>query len=601
MRRLLGKGTSGPGLYLLTALVAAFLLVPAAAASALPANVVISGSGGGTVDGIGLVPGEPPLECHKSAGESAKTCTTEANEVEGGAHALEVEQVADEGSKFVEWKVLKGSVFEGCLSSSAKCLAVLIVGTEIKIEAVFEKEPEYHIEIEGNGSGRVIGSEEIEIPGEPPVNCVWNGETQEYEEFWEGWEGELSPVPTVCDTEPQSLLGLFNGVGVEAEAAPGSEFVGWVWEEGVDGGFQFEGSCSPSAAIPGTCSVLQVAEGEEEVTIKAVFEPTPSHPLTVTKTGGGSGTVTSSPPGINCGSECEASFEAETLVTLSASAATGSEFTGWTGSGCSGTGTCEVTMSEAKSVEANFEIETFALTLNPSGEGTLSAECNGGACASLTEIPYNTNVVVTATPNSIEYVLASLTGSGSAAGKCNLGAGTCTFAIKASSEVAAEFASGAIRDSHPAYVHGEVPQTTTLESACGDVNLGEFIPNLQEDATYAKTCGLIVTSTGGESDLSAADETGEAVGRLGHLVQPSYSLAEPLETMATDNDGLGGTSGTGGVLAPLTSPLTLLSYAVPVNYDHVTLEFSQLIKQHDPLHTGEYSKTITLTLEQTAL
>jgi hypothetical protein len=53
-------------------------------------------------------------------------------------------------------------------------------------------------------------------------------------------------------------------------------------------------------------------------------------------------------------------------------------------------------------------------------------------------------------------------------------------------------------------------------------------------------------------------------------------------------------------LAP-TSPLTLLSYAVPVNYDHVTLEFSQLIKKHDPLHTGEYSKTITLTLEQTAL
>jgi hypothetical protein len=42
------------------------------------------------------------------------------------------------------------------------------------------------------------------------------------------------------------------------------------------------------------------------------------------------------------------------IVTLEATTVPGSEFTGWSGAGCSGTGTCVVTMSEAKSVTATF-------------------------------------------------------------------------------------------------------------------------------------------------------------------------------------------------------------------------------------------------------
>jgi beta-lactam-binding protein with PASTA domain len=41
-------------------------------------------------------------------------------------------------------------------------------------------------------------------------------------------------------------------------------------------------------------------------------------------------------------------------VTLAASPASGSSFTGWTGA-CSGTGTCTVTMDAAKSVTATFD------------------------------------------------------------------------------------------------------------------------------------------------------------------------------------------------------------------------------------------------------
>src|SRR5688500_9569504 len=61
--------------------------------------------------------------------------------------------------------------------------------------------------------------------------------------------------------------------------------------------------------------------------------------LQVQKSGTGSGTVTSNPTGINCGTTCSRSFSGGTSVTLSAVPASGSVFAGWSGGGCSGTGT----------------------------------------------------------------------------------------------------------------------------------------------------------------------------------------------------------------------------------------------------------------------
>ncbi len=78
----------------------------------------------------------------------------------------------------------------------------------------------------------------------------------------------------------------------------------------------------------------------------------PNQTLTINKIG--SGTVTSSPVGINCGSTCSYAFVYNTVVTLTASPTPPSTFGGWSGEGCSGTGTCTVTMSAAKSVTATF-------------------------------------------------------------------------------------------------------------------------------------------------------------------------------------------------------------------------------------------------------
>jgi PKD domain/IPT/TIG domain/Divergent InlB B-repeat domain len=79
----------------------------------------------------------------------------------------------------------------------------------------------------------------------------------------------------------------------------------------------------------------------------------PRYSLDVTKNGIGSGTVTSSPAGISCGDSCQASFDAGTVVTLTASPDASSTFSGWSGA-CSGTGPCQVPMDQARSVSATF-------------------------------------------------------------------------------------------------------------------------------------------------------------------------------------------------------------------------------------------------------
>ena len=78
--------------------------------------------------------------------------------------------------------------------------------------------------------------------------------------------------------------------------------------------------------------------------------------LTISISGTGSGTVTSSPSGISCGSTCSASFASGTVVTLTAvaDASANSAFTGWSGA-CTGTSTtCTVTMDASKNVTAQF-------------------------------------------------------------------------------------------------------------------------------------------------------------------------------------------------------------------------------------------------------
>ena len=86
-----------------------------------------------------------------------------------------------------------------------------------------------------------------------------------------------------------------------------------------------------------------------------------SFTLTVAKAGTGSGLVTSSPAGINCGADCTESYVSGASVTLTARAARGSTFAGWSGA-CIGSGSCVVSMTLARSVTATFN--TSAVSIN---------------------------------------------------------------------------------------------------------------------------------------------------------------------------------------------------------------------------------------------
>ena len=84
----------------------------------------------------------------------------------------------------------------------------------------------------------------------------------------------------------------------------------------------------------------------------------------VTKIGTGSGTVTSNPAGIRCGNNCSQRYNRGQSVTLTATPATDSTFTGWSGA-CSGVvTTCTVTISTAQNVTATFTRRESVLRLD---------------------------------------------------------------------------------------------------------------------------------------------------------------------------------------------------------------------------------------------
>jgi alpha-tubulin suppressor-like RCC1 family protein len=76
--------------------------------------------------------------------------------------------------------------------------------------------------------------------------------------------------------------------------------------------------------------------------------------VTVTESGLGKGTVTSSPAGIDCGTHCTGDFVINTTVTLTAAPALLSIFTGWTGCDSVNGSTCTVLVTKNTTVTAAF-------------------------------------------------------------------------------------------------------------------------------------------------------------------------------------------------------------------------------------------------------
>jgi uncharacterized repeat protein (TIGR02543 family) len=160
----------------------------------------------------------------------------------------------------------------------------------------------------------------------------------------------------------------------------------------------------------------------------------------------GQGHVSSSPHGIDCPSNCSATFGVESTVTLSQSANSGWVFSGW-GGDCSGTGGCKVTMTKDRKVNATFQQPPappppppppppkpkFTLTVAVTGPGMVASTAAGILCGTDCTQEYDQGTGVT---------LAPLTGSGARfvgwGGACT-GTDLCKVTMDAAKSVTATF------------------------------------------------------------------------------------------------------------------------------------------------------------------
>lgn len=226
--------------------------------------------------------------------------------------------------------------------------------------------------------------------------------------------GTVSGSGIACGNTCGLVFAQGTQVGLAATPSLGSAFAGW------------SGDCTGT----GACNLTMNADH----TVTATFDVVPTFSLTVGLAGTGSGTVTGS--GIDCGGTCNASYSQGTQVSLTATPAAGSTFTGWSGD-CGGTGACQLTMTANRNVVAAFDLTpdfTFGapppaqtvtagapahFTINMNGVNgfatTVSFSCTAGlpfgaACSfapatvDLTGGGGSTNLTITTTPRTQAFL-----------------------------------------------------------------------------------------------------------------------------------------------------------------------------------------------------
>ncbi len=120
--------------------------------------------------------------------------------------------------------------------------------------------------------------------------------------------------------------------------------------------------------------------------------------LTVTLAGNGTGNVSSSPAGIDCGTTCSAAFAPGTSVVLTATPDANMTFDGWSGGGCSGTTPCTVSITAATTVTATFSLQKIKLTITPKGNGSVKSLPTGIDCGATCTASFDYGTQITLSP-----------------------------------------------------------------------------------------------------------------------------------------------------------------------------------------------------------
>ena len=223
-----------------------------------------------------------------------------------------------------------------------------------------------------------------------------------------------------------------SGVRLVRYSLDGTSAVLWQLPSGDD-----IGATSVHLEADGTTMVLYdhfaCREATESDAWKIGEELTPR--LTVTVEGDAKGTVTSSPAGINCGTDCTETYELATGVTLTAHPEGSAAFAGWSGA-CTGTAlTCTLTVDRSRSVTATFTTKPV-LTVSKlgNGHGTVMSTPAGIDCGNDCNEPYNDGTTVTLTADP-----AADSSFGGWSGACTGSTPTCAVTLNVSKEAIATF------------------------------------------------------------------------------------------------------------------------------------------------------------------
>ena len=215
-----------------------------------------------------------------------------------------------------------------------------------------------------------------------------------------------------CNTDvPENTVVTLN-----ATPAADYDFSGW-------GG----SGCSGS----GSCVVTM--DGSK--TVSATFTLKQYGLTTVLAGTGAAGSgIASSPPGINCESDCFQNYDLNSVVTLTATPAATAYFSGWGNCPSAAANVCSVTIDQAYTVTANFT-RHWELVVNNSGGGTVSSAPAGIQCPLDCDEFYDSgsSVTLTATPQSSDYLFDGWSGA------CVNSSGVCVLDMTQARSVTASF------------------------------------------------------------------------------------------------------------------------------------------------------------------
>ncbi len=315
--------------------------------------------------------------------------------------------------------------------------------------------------------------------------------------------GTITGTSINCGGDCTGTYNAGTSVTLTAAAGSGSTFVGWQ-----------DGPCDGSTST--TCTITMTGP----LTVTAIFGTTSV--LTLTKAGSGAGGVTSNPAGISCAATgCSSDtgiYPDGTVVTLTATPSSGDVFVGWSGGGCTGTGTCVVTLIADVTVTATFD-DTFTLTGTSPTNGSFASVPTGIACpGDCTEVYGDgTSVTLTATPSS-GFAFAAWTGA------CTNTSGTCTVTMSAAQTVGATFV--ALRTLTVTKTGTGTVSSTPVGIACGATCSFDFVNNTMVALTATPGGGFVFTGWGGAcSGTGACNVTMDAAKTVTATFVPLFMLS----------------------------------------------------------------------------